>query len=406
MLGKTIHDVPQEILDRIISCLCWEDEALKACALTHRAWTRASQKYLHDSQTFNWQDGEVPVPEQYSNPEIASMVRSMFLAEPPSPTYDPEAWALLARFPRVTELRISCAEWYSTAEDRDRMHAAFGQVTSLSLSGCTWQHGHDLVYFLSAFPNVTDLEISDSSLPSARCMDLASYPRQKIDTIPGSALRTLSISWDDSTSDFDEVDMHELVGPWLAHFPSVVPEGLRFKWSSSHRWSAFPACIRAIGPVLDRLDVSFLDNDPAPADFGLDQCTQLRTISIGCICYKSPFDKHRHPAPDYSWVPRMLSQVRSPHIHTVHLGLSVRKLPDLERLDFKHVDTILCGARFARAVVILSFPPFVFRVSENPENVRFLSQAFAGLETVCSQGRIAAMVEGYPLSTALLFPSL
>lgn len=256
--------MPQEILDRIISWLCWDKEALQACALTHRAWTRASQEYLHDSQTFNWQDGDVPVPEQYSNPEIASMVRSIYLAEPPSPTCDPEAWALLTRFPRVTELSISCADWYSTAEDRDKVHAAFGQVTKLSLGGCTWQHGHDLVYFLSAFPNVTDLEVKDPSIPSARCMDLASYPRQKIDLVPGSSLRTLKISWDDPSADFDEVDMNELVGPWLSHFPSVVPEGLHFKWSSSHRWSAFPACIRAVGPVLDRLDVSFLDNDPAP----------------------------------------------------------------------------------------------------------------------------------------------
>lgn len=102
----------------------------------------------------------------------------------------------------------------------------------------------------------------------------------------------------------------------------------------------------------------------------------------------------------------MLSQVRSPQINTVHLGLSVRELTDLERVDLKHIDTILCGARFAGAVVILSFPPFIFRVSENIQNARFLMQALAGLETVCSQGRIALMMEGYPLSTALRFPSL
>ncbi|GJE99464.1 hypothetical protein PsYK624_157280 [Phanerochaete sordida] len=329
----------------------------------------------------------------------------MFLAEPPSPTYDPEAWALLSRFPRVTKLTISCADWYSTAEDRDRMHDAFGQVTKLCLIGCTWQHGHDFVYFLSAFPNVSDLRIIDPNIPSAQCMDLVSYPRQKTGTIPGSALRILRISWDDSSGGFDEVDMHELVGPWLSHFPSVVPEGLHFEWSSSHGWSAFPACIRAIGPALDRLDVSFLDNEPAPADFGLDYCTQLCTISIKGICWESPFYGSRRTVPDYSWVPRMLAQIRSPHMNTVHLGLSVRELPDLERIDLKHVSTILCGAHLAGAAIILSFPPFVFRLPGNHQTAPFLAQVLAGLETVCSQGRVALVMEGNPLSTAMPVPS-
>ncbi|GJE99472.1 hypothetical protein PsYK624_157360 [Phanerochaete sordida] len=250
------------------------------------------------------------------------MVLSLELVSPPSPTADPATWAILSRLTRITHLSIVDMCWaYCYAEDRALLRSAFAQVTHLTLGLCRWRHVEDFLSFLSAFPNVATLILEDPTTLSEEQMDLAVFPRQIVGAIPGAALCKLEFAWtrssflSQSASLLADPNLRELVGLWLSHLSSIVPNGLDVQWTSFTGWLGFPEYIRAMGPVLTDLKIMMVFHDSVPPDFGMTACTSLRSIAFDGVCYQD--DIWLASSAEYSWVPRMLAQVRSPRIDAV-----------------------------------------------------------------------------------------
>lgn len=256
---KNIWDLPQELVERIIDFVWYDAEALRAYALVHRSWTRTAQVHLHASFRVNWQDDDIDDETMYSNPEVAALVTDVYLCEPPTPTGSALEWRVLSRFKNVKQLRLTCLDWtYCGQENRDKLHAAFGYVTRLKLSSCNWQHGEDFVFFLSAFPNVQELEmdgcgfwVMDSDPMSDR------FPPQTVDVVPGGALKSLKIHWTDISHHSRMSRPRWFIKPWLAHLPEIVKEGLHFEWSSEVGFAALPHYLRAMGSAVASLDVGY-----------------------------------------------------------------------------------------------------------------------------------------------------
>lgn len=299
-------------------------------------------------------------------------MRSVYLSEPPSPTSDTVSWTVLSRFTGTVRLDLFCMNWtYCTQEDRDRLHAAFGQVTELRLDMCAWQHGEDFVFFLSAFPNLSRFGMENCYLLLAEDQDLDCFPHQAVEHVPGSALRTLKVHWSRLVIDPEDVDYAGFAGPWISHFPKVLKGGLHFRWSSGVGFSVLPEYLRAMGCALSHLYLCLYGgevnccmskslsltnavSDTCPtANFRLETCTELRRLTFRSLCV--PHDDDIDNSEDYTWVSHMLAQVRSTDVENINLYFNHTKNADLLLLDFERLAALLSGPQFTRAKLTLSF---------------------------------------------------
>ncbi|GJE99467.1 hypothetical protein PsYK624_157310 [Phanerochaete sordida] len=413
---KTIYDLPQEMLDRVIGFIP-DSESLKACALTHRAWTRASQEHLHAKRRYSWMDSKFEIePTQYSNPDIAALVRTLELSSPPPPSENRGAWEVLARFTRATRLEVTYLDWvYCFQEERDYLSATFGHITHLSLTDCIWRCSEDFVYFLTAFPHVTGLRLKDCVvLPVDEYKVLDDYPRQTIDAFPAAALRKLNVEMSFPLVQFTEFNPLEFIDAWVSRFPGVVPKELRFVWASTIGFGILPEYLRVMGPVLRELDIKHGGGSSDCDDFGLETCTSLRHLVVRGLC--SPGWPGDVKPRSFTWVPRMLSQLRSSYLETVRLDIDVELLPELYALDFTKIDSILSGPHSGCIKhVTIAISPYMFRSAFDSQNlaseeffsrggtefVTFIVDHMQGLRKL---GKLRIVASGHPLSTIRLTP--
>lgn len=115
---------------------------------------------------------------------------------------------------------------------------------------------------------------------------------------------------------------------------------------------------------------------------------------------------------DYSCVPQILAQVRSPHLIAVVLSLDGAEPPDLSALDFKLIDTVLSEPRFAGTTLMLSFgrrPYLTMLLPQADEdldysrNLDYFTDAIMRMPNLYDERRIALLPHGLPLSAAV-FP--
>lgn len=264
-------DLAQEIKNRIVEHLYGYTDDLCACALTHRCLTWAAQRELHNSLDFIWSldgDEEDPIQDEdmYSNPMVAAFVRELSLCCVPHPEDEEVAWRVMARFTRLETLKLSSRNYedswtYVTSEDRDVLRRTFPNVTTLDIEADYFCHVEDFLFFLSAFPKVTVLKISDVSFDAHMSLHPKRYPKQVIEGIPCPLLRSLDISYHGLNRPMPK-DFELIIQKWLHPLAGTAEEGVELTWYNTFDddTHAFPPLVRALAPVLGSLKVTLPDS--------------------------------------------------------------------------------------------------------------------------------------------------
>lgn len=200
----------------------------------------------------------------YSGNAAARHVRELDLVMLYAPSEDGDTWEILSQFTGLLTLKLEVLEWpYCSPHIRDTLQAVFPNVRTLSLGTTTFRHAEDFLFFLSAFPSLSDLEMMDCSvyIPNNEPAP-DGFPRQTLSSPPGSRLTNLSLKWTGFGSE-DDYGPSALVAPWISLFPKTVKPGLKVKWSGVG-FDTFPEYLHAMGPVITELELHAMDVESVP----------------------------------------------------------------------------------------------------------------------------------------------
>lgn len=255
---QTINDLPLESIEHIIDYLHDNPGALQASSLTARSWTDVSQKHLHHCVKFYSGAGRIHDPEAYTSRNVARRVKKLVLSYTPPPTSRTltakNIWAIISRLADVTILEMTDFSWTScTPEMWDIVANTMGRsVNHLIIHTATFQHVQDLLYFLSAFPHLTNL-----SLSHIEWRESGGAPQETLELSPGRLLRHLRLDWFGSNR-----VVQDLLDAWVSSFPETLQEAvLGFQWYSFAGIGPLSPYLHAIGPVLAHLKLSLNDCD-------------------------------------------------------------------------------------------------------------------------------------------------
>lgn len=250
--------------------------------------------------------------------------------------------------------------------DGEIVRELFSSVKTITIGGGYHNRLKDFLSLLSAFPNMAILRLTNLLYNED---DDGGGGAQFPKPLPGSGLRTLDIVHDNRGADhLTSSQYEELVQTWLVPLADVLEPGLRFRWDDlgSDDVETFPRFMQALAPVLvslsngavamgtlysivvDALPISIL------GDFGITDCTELRTIALGPLC--RPF-RSKSPKKDAdAWVPQLLSNIRSTKLTTVTQKFAYESVVDFRAPNFVKLSQVLLHPPLSNAKVILSFP--------------------------------------------------
>ena len=255
---KTINDLPLESVEHIIDQLHDDPETLQSCSLTATSWVNVSQKHLHHCVKFYSGVGKIHNPEAYTSHHVALRVKKLVLSHTPPPT-DPgvtskNIWNIVSRLCNVTVLEVTGLSWPSCTPDTWNIitNTIGRSVNNLIIHASTFQHVQDLLYFLSAFPHLTNL-----SLSHIEWRESIGVPQEALELSPGKRLKHLRLDWFGSNR-----VINDLLDAWVSSFPETLQEAaLRFQWCSFAGIGPLSPYLEAIGPVLAHLKLSMNDCD-------------------------------------------------------------------------------------------------------------------------------------------------
>lgn len=258
----TIHDLPQDVIDRIIRLLRGNYRTLRACCLTRRAWVQQSQKEIHRAIFLDCNRVFPRSPDRYTSPHLAQNVLfldAVMLPLPPIPDTPhrdiKEAQMLYHLFGRLTQLQhltLTTTEWLCAADGRAHLMAAFPRVRSLRLADVRFRHVTDFLYFLSAFPSLEQLRLDGVSWVHPPDEETANAWKSyaPLHALPGHRLRRISFGcW---YAEFDREVASDIVRTWLARGAWAE---LEVEWHAREDVGALPELLAAVGPSLSYLQI-------------------------------------------------------------------------------------------------------------------------------------------------------
>ncbi len=263
-------DLPPEIMDSIIDVLHNDHLSLAACSLACRSWLNRSRYHLHKSVTHNCDEDPILPPDFYSSP-AADFVHELDLTMLPDPSeafavvkspHSPpriktpmdkrieesmrNTWRTILRLTQIRKLTLRRFEcWRAKAAQIAAFSEAFAKVTELHLVGGFFICRSHFSSFVSLFPHLTQLHITDVHWP-----DSTAPHDQTIVPWKGSALRQLSL---ESFPGFDPHVVRDLAA-WVSSIPPKSLHDFRLSWSSGRDGTEqLPDIFRVCGPSLKHL---------------------------------------------------------------------------------------------------------------------------------------------------------
>lgn len=209
----------------------------------------------------------------YSGNAAARYVREVDLVMPYPPSEDGDTWETLSQLTGLLTLKLEILKWpYCSPYIRDTLQAAFPNMRILSLGTVAFRHAEDLLFFLSAFPLLSDLEMTDCSVYIANNEPSPDrFPRPTLSSPPGSRLTNLTLKWTGFGLEGD-CGLSAFVAPWISLFPKIIKPGLRVKWSGVG-FDAFPEYLHAMGPVITDLELHAMDVESVPGTWHGNICS-------------------------------------------------------------------------------------------------------------------------------------
>ncbi|KAJ3486040.1 hypothetical protein NLI96_g4533 [Meripilus lineatus] len=373
--------------------------SLVACSLTCRAWLNRSRYHLHKSITHNYDEDPRLPPDFYSSC-VSDFVIELDLTLLPDPT---EAftirqnrsrvlterdkrieesvrniWRTILRLTHVRNLTLRRFEcWRAKPLQVALFSSAFSQITQLHLIKGFFLSRNHFSSFISLFPDLTQLHISDVHWPdSTTAEDQAIVPWR------GRNLRNLTL---ESFPGFDPHVVRDLAA-WISAIPdpSHALRNFQLSFSSGRDGTEqLPEIFRACGSSLKHLvihlgfDSDFMQTSKQFSHRGSEEFTQIRIVEATNIHLLTELESIRFRAlclppiiqltdGDCAYVAHILSQITSGTVLTVEFECASSDVEDLtKRLDFRAIDTSLCRSPFDSLKEI----KFIFSPEQSPSRI-------------------------------------
>ena len=155
----TCPQLPPELITQIISHLHHDNRALAACSTVCRAWTYTARCYLFASPRALMQQD---IDDLLCSKSVAiPFVRQLRLLGPLSWNgIIPRVVRAGFKFEMITSLSLTA--FYSTyAVARSMFISHFAAIARLALHACTFQDLPDFVHFISSFPRLESLVVTN-----------------------------------------------------------------------------------------------------------------------------------------------------------------------------------------------------------------------------------------------------
>ncbi|OBZ68288.1 hypothetical protein A0H81_11766 [Grifola frondosa] len=358
---------PAELTDEIIDHLHDDQRALSSCSLTCRGWvTRARYNRFKSVEIYvkNW-SGFKQLLDDY--PPIGDLVCSLSLVGNAKHGYlsrsDPEAvrkmmrWAnegipaILPLLSRVTDLALLRIDLSGGIVEALINHLR--SVETLRLTSCGAKDVSVLLTIIGPFPELQSVRVKSWSLLD-RTNLLPPHPSPLASSLHGALTTRLP-----SIKKFSMACRPVKDTTALAILQWLVDQSLYHSLSSlaiplqgGGEVATLDRVLKVVGPGLRKLEIG-LEPDYLGAEdltnppLTLAHCTNLHTLKLQSI--KLHRNIHLGSLSSHlAWVPRLLSQVSSPHIQylTFRIRAAGAERADLEALDWTTVDEILASPPF------------------------------------------------------------
>lgn len=254
--------LPQEIIDQVIDQVHNNSpRTLKACSLICRSWTNRSQTHLH--HTISIRDSPsgaslAPITlDRYSTPHVADMVRhvdvSLRYPIPQNEYIFLGIWEVISRLRNVRVLSFAGIDWEYAQLDKDQFKDIFRGVTSLELRSCRCELPENFFSFISNFPNLTELSLSDTQWKGEGPFNWA--PSKSCVYIPGQRIRKITVDGEDEES----LDFLRSISRWLSILSKVTTHDFTLDWRAEYPAEAFSLFLRSLGDSLGRLMINVIN---------------------------------------------------------------------------------------------------------------------------------------------------
>lgn len=373
-------DLPPEIMDSIIDVLHDDRLSLAACSLACRPWLNRSRYHLHRSVTHNCDEDPILPPDFYSSP-AADFVHELDLTMLPDPSEafavvksspalktprdkriqesTRNIWRTILRLSQVRKLTLRRFEcWRAKPAQIAMFSGAFAKVTELHLVGGFFICRSHFSSFVSLFPHLTQLHITDVHWP-----DSTAPQDQTIVPWRGSGLRQLSL---ESFPGFDPHVVRDLAA-WISTISSKALHDFRLSWSSGRDGTEqLPDIFGVCGPSLKHLilHLGYEAELLQASEYGsirryqdrsthliaftestnIHLLSELESIRFRALCLPPV---HQFCDGDYTYVPFVLSQMTSTNMSVIEFECASYHLDDLaKRLDLQAIDSALSRPPF------------------------------------------------------------
>lgn len=380
-----VPDLPPEIIALIIENLSDDTSALQACALTCRAWLSPSRAHIHCAAQVELRhnDEDLGYVAFYNNPDLAHHVRELTIGQE-NAFIDGRAWfrraqSVMAQLERVLVLNLFRLDWETLQLNETYFFISqFPSVTTLALHDITFGSFEDLLDFVSAFPFLRELRLTDvwwrrrshsedvishsysispylQVLRLGECSAAWKFAEWLCAQADCFQLKTLEVGWAMGEGR-DTLDrLIQCVGSGLEHLDVDIFRGLGDDVTASIESQdpetgasllhSLPPSSRApisrASPQLNCLLPEVFWNPPS-----LRRMTRLRKLVFGNLVLGTPALDDTAPSPDLSWVPSILSTISTTYLREMEFCIYLDERWRVAQVPWEQIDDILSDPKF------------------------------------------------------------
>jgi hypothetical protein len=385
MAGSALSNFPQELIDKIIDHVRWNElhrpgsGVMRTCSLISRTWLPRSRYHLFDHVTLRADRNQPKLFLKLLGSlrgTIAPYVRHLELHEGRATSGWDKNWLNkgLPQLAVMTAVESICI-WHGNFEQLDDTAIAawfsnLGRVTSLRLEYCSFSSPLQFINMLSSAPHIEHLSLDVVKAVPRSSNKTSIFPASMFERrrLVAYAKKTgpspASVSPPSHAAHLRVLEMSDcgFMGEFLTWLQTGVQvDTLRLDIASANNIPAYSELMRMLGSSLAGLDIQF------PPSFGefqsavagmclmilsrtmISLCTStdafIREVDLTgndhlrSICLPSANIRGHHPGVAKRF-PRFLSRISSPRIEEVFMDISVSSLSQLDFVDWHTIGRI------------------------------------------------------------------
>ncbi|KAI0342598.1 hypothetical protein BDW22DRAFT_1428785 [Trametopsis cervina] len=314
---------PQEISDSIIDCLADDHGALKACALTRRAWLHRSRHHLHRKVTID--SGVYRRKDYYSTP-AAQHIRHLKLVSPPQPPQsgrvaDNHTWGIISRFTEITSLTLLYTSW--SGKSYRCLEPIARNVTHLELLVTSFDNCDEFFACIAMFPELRSLVLTSLSIGSA-------FGRDGVRIDPPTKLTSLRYG---VHSVYPAIAQR--IADWLSYLPNTTLPHFSLTWRAPTE-VGLEQVLRALGSRLSHVEMPVSPDSGVTLEGNISNKLQSIIFAVTGDLTKEKMSE----------ITGMLGDIHSVDVQKVEIACSGTSLVDLDVWALQPMDDHLASPQF------------------------------------------------------------